>query len=99
MPCTQYGAHPEFHGRYEVLEAGDFPSRRRLNLGKGTIWVRTCAPSTAARRTAPSTRGWSWGDLHSLPWYAEHGGTMTRAEYDRLSEHGRELLARCHVLD
>ena len=37
MPCTQYGAHPEFHGRYEVLEAGDFPSRR-LNLGKGISW-------------------------------------------------------------
>lgn len=38
MPWRQYSAHPEFHhGRYEVLEAGDFPGRC-LNLGKGTSW-------------------------------------------------------------
>ena len=40
MPCTQYGAHPEFHGRYDkVLEAGDFPNGRRLNLLEGSGWV------------------------------------------------------------
>ena len=33
-----------------------------------------------------------------LPWYAEHGVTMTRAEYDRLSECGLKLLARCQIV-
>ena len=47
MPCTQYGAHPEFLGRYdEVLEAGDFPNRRRLNL-RGMIMT---GPPPARRR-------------------------------------------------
>ena len=100
MPCTQYGAHPEFHGRYdEVLEAGDFPNRRRLNLRKGTGWVQDLR---ALRRGTPNRSGHPRPELvicYSLPWYAEHVVTMTRAEYDRLSDRGRELLVRCHVLD
>ena len=100
MPCTQYGAHPEFHGRYdEVLEAGDFPNRRRLNLRKGTGWVQD---PRAFHRGTPNRSDHPRPELvicYSLPWFAEHGVTMTRAEYARLSERGRELLTRCDVLD
>ena len=82
MPCTQYGAHPEFQGRYDqVFEAGDFPNWRRLNLRKGTGWEQD---PRAFHRGTPNRSDHPRPELvicYSLPWFAEHGVTMTRAEY------------------
>ena len=36
---------------------------------------------------------------YSLPWFAEHGITMPRAEYAKLCERGREMFARYPVLE
>ncbi len=64
MPSTQYLADPAMEDSYdEILESGDFPSRRRLNLKKGTLWIqdpRTPPPRHAQSRRPRASRA---GDL------------------------------------
>ncbi len=101
LPCTQYLADPEMETRYdEILEAGDFPSRRRLNLKKGTLWIQD--PRTLHRGT-PNRSDHVRPELvicYSLPWFGQRVPIeMTRTEFDNISERGRRLHATCRVID
>ena len=100
LPCTQYLADPEMETRYdEILEAGDFPTRRRLNLKKGTLWIQD--PRTLHRGT-PNRSDHARPELvicYSLPWFGQRVPIeMTQAEYDKISERGRRLHATCRVV-
>ena len=100
LPATQYLADPELENRYdEVLTTGDFPTARRLNLKKGTLWVQD--PRTLHRGT-PNRADHPRPELvicYSLPWFAMRKPIeMTQAEYDKLSERGREMLSRCEII-
>ena len=96
LPATQYLADPELENCYdEVLTKGDFPTARRLNLKKGTLWVQD--PRTLHRGT-PNRADHARPEFvicYSLPWFAMRKPIeMTQAEYDKLSERGREMLSR-----
>ena len=100
LPCTQYLADPEMETQYdEILEAGDFPTRRRLNLKKGTLWIQD--PRTLHRGT-PNRSDHARPELvicYSLPWFGQRVPIeMTQAEYDSISERGRRLHATCRVI-
>ena len=83
----------------EVLTKGDFPTARRLNLKKGTLWIQD--PRTLHRGT-PNRADHVRPELvicYSLPWFAMRKPIeMTQTEYDKLSERGREMLSRCEVI-
>ncbi len=103
LPATQYIADPELEERPrydEVLEKGDFPTKRHLNLKKGTLWVRD--PRTLHRGT-PNRSDHPRPELvicYSLPWFAlPIPIEMTQAEFDKLSERGKQMLARCRILE
>ena len=101
LPCTQYLADPAMEDRYdEFLEAGEFPSRRRLNLKKGTLWIQD--PRTLHRGT-PNRSDHPRPELvicYSLPWFGQRAPIeMTQAEFDRFSERGRKMLANCRVIN
>ncbi|MCY4081694.1 MAG: phytanoyl-CoA dioxygenase family protein [Caldilineaceae bacterium] len=100
LPCTQYLADPEMETQYdEILEAGDFPTRRRLNLKKGTLWIQD--PRTLHRGT-PNRSEHARPELvicYSLPWFGQRVPIeMTQAEYDKISERGRRLHTTCRVI-
>ncbi len=101
LPSTQYLADPELETRYDqVLEKGDFPTRRRLNMKKGTLWIQD--PRTLHRGT-PNRSDHPRPELvicYSLPWFAQKKPVeMTQAEFDKLSERGKQMLARCRILE
>ena len=83
----------------EILEAGDFPTRRRLNLKKGALWIQD--PRTLHRGT-PNRADHPRPELvlcYSLPWFGQRKLVeMTQAEYDRFSERGRKMLTNCQVI-
>ena len=100
LPATQYLADPELENCYdEVLTKGDFPTARRLNLKKGTLWIQD--PRTLHRGT-PNRADHVRPELvicYSLPWFAMRKPIeMTQTEYDKLSERGREMFSRCEVI-
>jgi hypothetical protein len=100
LPATQYLADPELEGRYnDILETGDFPTRRRLDLKKGTLWIQD--PRTLHRGT-PNHSDHPRPELvicYSLPWFAmKQPIEMTQAEFDKLSERGKKMLTRCRIL-
>ena len=99
LPCTQYLADPAMEDSYnEILASGDFPSRRRLNLKKGALWIQD--PRTLHRGT-PNRADHARPELvlcFSLPWFGQMKPIeMTQAEYDRISERGRQMLSNCRV--
>ena len=99
-PAPNTSLTPELEDRYdEVLTTGDFPTARRLNLKKGTLWVQD--PRTLHRGT-PNHADHPRPELvicYSLPWFAMRKPIeMTQAEHDRLSERGREMLSRCEII-
>ena len=57
LPATQYIANADLEERYdEVLTEGDFPSSRRLNMRRGSVWiqdVRMLHRGTPNRSQAP----------------------------------------------
>lgn len=99
LPATQYLADPELEARYdEVLETGDFCTRRRLNLKKGTLWIQD--PRTLHRGT-PNYSTQPRPELvicYSLPWFAGGPIEMLQEEFDKLSERGKKMLGRCRIL-
>lgn len=104
MPSTQYIAHPELHGRYhDILEAGGFPKGHRINVKKGTLYIQD--PRLIHRGT-PNRSAQPRPELvfcFCQSWFIEvdvdQSLMMTRAEFERLSPRGKQLLARCRVLD
>lgn len=101
VPGTQYLADPDLESRYnDILEQGDFPTKRHLNLKKGSLWVqdpRTLHRGTPNRSTAPRPE---LVLCVSRPWFTPpYTIEMTRAEFDKLSERGKKLLARCRVVE
>ncbi len=100
LPCTQLLADPELEARYnEILEAGNFPSKHRLNMKKGTLWIQDPRP---LHRGTPNRSDHPRPELvicYSRPWYSQRRHIeMTRAEFDKLSERGKQMLARCRIL-
>jgi hypothetical protein len=100
LPGTQYLADPEMEKRYnEILEAGSFPSKHRLNMKKGTLWVQDPRP---LHRGTPNRADHPRPELvicYSRPWFAQRRYIeMTQAEYDKLSERGRKLLDTCRII-
>ena len=100
LPSTQYLADPALEDRYdEILETGNFPSRRRLNLKKGTLWIQD--PRTLHRGT-PNRSDHPRPELvicYSLPWFGQSAPIdMTQAESDRFSERGGKMLANRRVI-
>ncbi len=100
LPSTQYLADPALEDRYdEVLENGDFPSRRRLNLKKGALWIQD--PRTLHRGT-PNRADHVRPELvlcFTLPWFGHRNPIeMTQAEYDKISERASKMLAHSRVL-
>ena len=112
MPCTHHCSVPELHhvpgsetaqSLNAVIEAGRFPSKMRVNLKRGSAWVMD--PRVIHRGTvnhSDHTRielsldyilSWFGGrDRDAVP-------ELTRAQYDGLSDRGRELLRHCLILD
>ena len=101
VPWEQPFADPEIETQYdEILEAGDFPTRRRLNLRKGTLWIQD--PRTLHRGT-PNRSDHTRPELvicYSLPWFGQRVPIeMTQAEFEKISERGRRLHTTCRVID
>lgn len=101
LPSTQYLADPAMEDSYdEILEAGDFPSRRRLNLKKGALWIQD--PRTLHRGT-PNRADHARPELvicYSLPWYGQMGAIqMTQTEYASLSERARQMVTNYRLVD
>ena len=101
LPSTQYIANPDLQSRYDnVLKQGDFPSARRLNMKKGSMWIQdprmlhrgTPNTSTAPRPEIVVCYGLSWIDI-------AHQMKVPPQTYDSLSERGRELFKFCQVVD
>ena len=94
MPGTQYLADPDMEKAYnDVLLRGDFPPAHRLNLKKGTFWVQD---PRALHRGTPNRSDHVRGELvvcYSRPWYHRSTIEMTAAEYAKLSDRGRVMLA------
>lgn len=100
LPGTQYLADPGLQGRYnDVLEAGDFRPRR-LNLKKGSIWMQDPRP---LHRGTPNRSDHARPELclvYTRPWYySGHWVEMTAAQFDELSDSGKELLASARITD
>ncbi len=101
LPSTQYLADPELEPRYDdVLKRGHFPSSHRLNLKKGSMWVQdvrtlhrgTPNPSDQPRPELVVCYCRSW---FAIQQYVE----MPQAAYDALSERGKKLLSRRHIVE
>ena len=61
MRCTQYGALPEFHGRYDTVQRRATSATDAASIcAEARAGYRTPAPSIAASGTAPSTGGRGW---------------------------------------
>lgn len=95
-----YLADPELEARYdEILETGNFPTRRRLNLKKGTLWIQD--PRTLHRGT-PNHSDHPRPELvifYFLPWFAQRIPIeMTQPEFDKLSERVKKMLTRCRIV-
>ncbi|MBM3280489.1 MAG: phytanoyl-CoA dioxygenase family protein [Candidatus Handelsmanbacteria bacterium] len=100
LPGSQYLADSGLEGRYdEFLRQGHFPSTHRLNLKKGTLWIQD--PRTLHRGT-PNRSDHARPELvlcFSRSWFAvRHPLELSRAEFGKLSERGRKLLARSRVV-
>jgi hypothetical protein len=96
LPCTQYVSDSELEKKYdEVLEKGDFPTRRRLNMKRGTFWVQD--PRTLHRGT-PNTSVGPRPELvicYSLPWYAIAAPLeIYRENFETASERAKRLFRR-----
>lgn len=96
LPGTQYLADPDLEPRYDdVIRRGSFPSARRLDLKKGSLWIQD--PRTLHRGT-PNRSDHPRPELvlcYSRSWFAlRHPLTVAEAEADRLSERGKRLLSR-----
>ena len=101
LPSTQYLADPAMEDSYdEILESGDFPSRRRLNLKKGALWIQD--PRTLHRGT-PNRADHARPELvicYSLPWFGQMGPIqMTQAEYASFSERARQMVTNYRLVD
>ena len=101
LPSTQYLADPNLETRYDdLLRRGRFPSARRLNLKRGTMWVqdiRTLHRGTPNRSTRPRPELCL---CFCRDWYAiSHNVAMPQASYDALSERGKRLLQRCRIVE
>ena len=101
LPSTQYLADPSLETEYnQILTKGDFPSAQRLNLKKGSMWIqdiRTLHRGTPNNSDQPRPelvicfcRSW---------WRISQNVDVPRAAFDRLSERGKQLLARCNIVD
>ena len=79
---------------------GSFPSRRRLNLKKGTLWIQD--PRTLHRGT-PNRSDHPRPELvicYSLPWFGQRALiNITQEEFDKFSGRGRKMLANCRVIN
>ncbi len=101
LPSTQYIANPDLESRYdEVLTSGHFPTARRLNMNKGTMWIQdvrmlhrgTPNSSDAPRPEIVVCYGRSWisvGQSVQVPPETHEG----------FSERAKKLFARCQVVD
>ncbi|MEM7124854.1 MAG: phytanoyl-CoA dioxygenase family protein [Chloroflexota bacterium] len=101
LPCTQYIANPVLESQFdEILENGDFPSKQRLNMERGTLWIQD---PRAIHRGTPNHSDHPRPELvicYSRPWFAVNRHIeMTQAEFDKLSERGKGLLRRCRIVD
>jgi ectoine hydroxylase-related dioxygenase (phytanoyl-CoA dioxygenase family) len=96
LPGTQYLADPDLETRYdEILLRGDFPSARRLNLKKGSMWIQD--PRTLHRGTPNRSDGPRPEVVlcYSRSWFAvRHPLIIEHEERSRLSERGIRLLSR-----
>jgi hypothetical protein len=101
LPCTQYLADPELEPRYDdVLKRGHFPSSHRLNLKKGSMWVQDVR---TLHRGTPNPSDQPRPELvvcYCRSWFAiGHYVEMPQAAYDALSERGKKLLSRRHIVE
>ena len=96
LPSTQYLAEPALERRYDdILRQGSFPSAHRLNLKKGSMWiqdVRTLHRGTPNRSPDPRPE---LVVCYCRDWYAiQQNVEMPQADYESLSEKGRQMLRR-----
>ncbi len=100
LPSTQYIADPELETRYDkILETGEFLTKHRLNMKKGTFWlqdIRTVHRGTPNRSDYPRPE---LVIVVNRPWHTQRRHIeMTQVEFDKLSERGKQMLARCRIL-
>ena len=101
LPSTQYVANPDLESRYdEVLTRGNFPSARRLNMKKGTMWIQD--PRTLHRGT-PNTSEGPRPEIvvcYALSWISIGGAVKVPPEtHDGLSDRALKLFEFCNVVD
>ena len=101
LPSTQYLADPDLESRYdEILTTGRFPSSHRLNMKKGSMWVQDVR---TLHRGTPNTSDGPRPELvvcYCRPfWNIGQRMEMTSELYDGLSDRGKELLVRRHIVE
>ena len=101
LPSTQYLADPVLESRYdEILTSGRFPSSHRLNMEKGSMWVQDVR---TLHRGTPNTSDGPRPELvvcYCRPfWNIGQRIEMTSELYDGLSDRGKGLLVRRHIVD
>ena len=101
LPSTQYIANPDLEGRYdEVLTQGDFPSARRLNMKKGTMWIQDVR---TLHRGTPNTSNGPRPEIvvcYGLSWLSiGHAVQVPPETYEQFSERARRLFEFCQVVD
>lgn len=100
LPGTQYLADPDMEKNYnEIIENGSFPSKHRLNMQKGTLWVQDPRP---LHRGTPNRSDHARPELvicFSRHWFSQRRYIeMTQEEFDKLSERGRKLLDTARIV-
>jgi hypothetical protein len=101
LPSTQYIANPELESRYDdVLTQGNFPSARRLNMKKGTMWIQDVR---TLHRGTPNTSNGPRPEIvvcYGLSWISIGHATKVPPEtYEGFSERARQLFEFCEVAD
>jgi len=100
LPCTQYMADPQLVPHYNaILEKGHFPTKHRLNMKRGTLWIQD---PRALHRGTPNRSDHARPEVvicYSRSWWANYNHVeMTQADFDALSPRSQKLLQRSHIV-
>ncbi len=86
----------------EVIEAGRYPSKMRLNLKRGSAWM---VDSRVIHRGTPNRSDHTrimLGVGYTQPWFGGRSDDtvpeLTRDQFDQLSERGKRLLRNCAIV-
>ena len=112
IPCTQHCSIPRLNhvpgsetaqSLNAIIEAGRFPSKMRLNLKRGSVWM---ADPRLIHRGTPNRSDHTRIELgldYTQTWFGgrERGAVpeLTQAQFEALSERGKRLLRHCVIVD